>query len=60
MRIFGAGSSVHLETLSAGDARAISDNINDPEIIAGINNPSVHHPYTIEDAMRFIGFSLMR
>jgi RimJ/RimL family protein N-acetyltransferase len=60
MKISAENSGVYLATLEIEDAQAISKNINDPDVITGINNPAIHYPYTIDDAIQFIRFSELR
>jgi [ribosomal protein S5]-alanine N-acetyltransferase len=60
MKISSDGFKVYLSTLTTADAESIELNINDPDVVAGINNPNVHYPYKVEDAMQFIGYSMIK
>ena len=60
MRISAKGSDVYLSTLNTNDAQSICESINDPEVIAGISNPVIHYPYTIDDATQFIRLSMLK
>jgi RimJ/RimL family protein N-acetyltransferase len=58
MMISYGNLKVYLNTLSAEDAKPIEENINDPEVIAGISNPTVVYPYLSEHAEKFIEFAI--
>ncbi|MDE1871170.1 MAG: GNAT family N-acetyltransferase [Candidatus Micrarchaeota archaeon] len=55
MRISASGFRVHLETLSIGDAKGIVESANDAEVAA--STPGMPYPYSMEQAMQFIGFA---
>ena len=60
MKISAKDFRVYLSSLTTEDAEAIEININDPEVISGINNPDVHSPYLVEHAMLFIGATMLK
>ena len=55
MKISAKGFMVHLDEIALDDADAISEGVNDPEVILSV--PSIPSPYSRYDAMRFIEFA---